>query len=75
MDADAMDGKHILVCGGREFTDCALVCKTLDGLLAASTLPPSDTVIIHSDALGADRLAGQWALPSCNRRLLRYTTR
>jgi hypothetical protein len=50
----------ILVCGGQDFTDYALLCRTLDGLFAASTLP-SDTVIIHGDALGADRLAGQWA--------------
>jgi hypothetical protein len=51
-----------LVCGGRDFTDYPLLCKTLDGLLAASTLPPSDTVIIHGDANGADRLASQWAV-------------
>jgi YspA, cpYpsA-related SLOG family len=51
-------GKRILVCGGREFTDYQLVCQTLDGLFPAS--PPSDTVIVHGDALGADRLADQW---------------
>jgi hypothetical protein len=58
---ECLTGKRILVCGGREFSDYPLVCKTLDGLLSASTLP-SDTVIIHGDAAGADRLADQWAV-------------
>jgi hypothetical protein len=53
-------GKRILVCGGRDFTDYRLLCKTLDGLFPAPMLPPNDTVIIHGDAAGADRLAGQW---------------
>jgi YspA, cpYpsA-related SLOG family len=51
-------GKRILVCGGRNFTDYRLLCKTLDGLFPAPMLPPHDTVVIHGDA---DRLAGQWA--------------
>jgi hypothetical protein len=54
-------GKRILVCGGRDFTDYRLLCKTLDGLFPAPMLPPNDTVIIHGDAAAADRLAGQWA--------------
>jgi YspA, cpYpsA-related SLOG family len=37
------------------------LCKTLDGLFPAPMLPPNNTVIIHGDAAGADRLAGQWA--------------
>ena len=48
--------KRILVCGGRDFTHCPLVCKTLDGLFP-STATERHTVIIHGDAPGADRLA------------------
>lgn len=59
---------RILVCGGRDFKDHSLVCRTLSGLFPPPTedmdtwLPPPDTVIIHGDAPGADRLADGWAI-------------
>jgi hypothetical protein len=45
----------VLVCGGRDFSDRALVTQTL------CALDPSPTLIIHGDAPGADRLADEWA--------------
>jgi hypothetical protein len=45
-----------LICGGRNFTDQAL----LDKALAALILHPHDAVIIHGDARGADRMGAQW---------------
>jgi SLOG family YspA-like protein len=49
----------IAVCGGRDFTDRQLIRKVL-----AEYLPPAgfdEPQIIHGDARGADRLAGQEA--------------
>lgn len=46
-----------LICGGRFFTDAAL----MDKALAALILGPLDAVIIHGAAKGADSLADQWA--------------
>ena len=43
----------VLVCGGRDFDDAALVEKTLDATEV--------TEIIEGGAKGADRLARQWA--------------
>jgi hypothetical protein len=43
---------RLLVCGPRGFRDFARLCAWLD-LLAP-------TVLIHGDAVGADRLAGRW---------------
>ena len=48
-------GNRILVCGGRDFTDYPLLCGTLDGLFPALVLRPSEKVIIHGEASGADR--------------------
>jgi len=47
----------VLVCGGRDFTDRALLFRTLDeidGVIKISR-------ILHGDSRGADRLAGLWA--------------
>ena len=44
---------RILVCGGRDFDDAALLERTLNNLHA--------TLIIHGGARGADRLSGMWA--------------
>lgn len=47
---------RLLVCGGRDFTDRALLHQVLDTL-------PSDFIdcIIHGAARGADTLAGEYA--------------
>lgn len=44
---------RVLVTGGREYQNQALVWKTLDGL--------GVTEILHGGARGADHLAGEWA--------------
>ena len=44
---------RVLVCGGRNYADWRLVCKTLDEL--------KPTVIIQGGATGADALADRWA--------------
>lgn len=48
---------RVLVCGGRNFTDCDLVYKTLDRLARTAQID----CIIKGDARGADRIAGAWA--------------
>jgi len=48
---------RLLVCGGRNYTDKAAVYAVLDKLRAKRPI----TVLIHGDAAGADRLAGEWA--------------
>jgi hypothetical protein len=48
---------RVLVCGGRDFTDRALLQATLDRLHHARVF----TVLIEGDARGADRMAGEWA--------------
>ena len=48
---------RVLVCGGRDFADQALLEATLDALHHARVF----TVVIEGDALGADRMAGEWA--------------
>ncbi|MGK0392582.1 MAG: hypothetical protein ACJA0B_000737 [Alcanivorax borkumensis] len=53
-----MDSKmRILVCGGRDFDNQALLARTLNRLHRDNTL----SLLIHGNASGADRLAGQWA--------------
>lgn len=47
----------VLVCGGREYADKKTMAKVLDAL----NLNGSIEIVIHGDAPGADRLAGQWA--------------
>jgi hypothetical protein len=48
---------RVLVCGGRDFTDRALLEATLERLHFARVF----TVLIEGDAQGADRMAGDWA--------------
>jgi len=50
-------GMRVLVCGGRDFDDRALLEATLDRLHHAHVF----TVLIEGDARGADRMAGEWA--------------
>lgn len=47
----------VLVCGGRDFRDWALLRKVLDDLHETSPI----TEIIEGGARGADALAGKWA--------------
>lgn len=51
------DRFYLLVCGGRDFEDQAVVDHHLDRYLAAHPA----LRIIHGAAPGADRLAGDWA--------------
>jgi hypothetical protein len=46
---------RVLVCGGRDFDDWAMLCTVLNAL------NPYPTVVIHGAARGADRMAGDWA--------------
>jgi len=48
---------RVLVCGGRQFTDTTLLNTKLDELHAQYRF----SVLIEGDAIGADRLAGEWA--------------
>lgn len=47
----------VLVCGGRDFDDRAMVWGMLDSLHAMRPI----TRIVHGDAKGADKLASDWA--------------
>lgn len=48
-------GRRVVVCGSRKFADPLKATATIVGRVAAL---PSDVVLIHGDAAGADRLAG-----------------
>jgi hypothetical protein len=48
---------RVLVCGGREFQDYAALRLLLDAQHEGEPI----TLLIHGDAMGADRLAGRWA--------------
>jgi len=48
---------RILVTGGRDFSDREFLFATLDRLHAQKHI----AVVIHGDARGTDRLAGDWA--------------
>lgn len=48
---------RVLVCGGRDFDDQALLDATLDRLHQVHVF----TVLIEGNARGADRMAGAWA--------------
>ena len=50
----------VLVTGGRDFTDRALVIQVLDQLHAEHVF----THLIHGDASGADRLCDDWCATS-----------
>lgn len=47
----------ILVCGGRDFQDRNFLFAVLDAFHSIRPI----TRIVHGDARGADRLAGEWA--------------
>lgn len=47
----------VLVCGGRDYDDCAFVWECLDRVADRVTI----TAIRHGAARGADSLADQWA--------------
>ena len=49
---------RLLVCGGRDVTDVDFVFRVLDRVRCKINQP---LLVIHGDARGADRLAGQWA--------------
>lgn len=49
--------KRVCVCGGRDYTNKARVFRCLDNALAIL----GDIELIHGDANGADKLAGEWA--------------
>jgi hypothetical protein len=56
---------RVLVCGGRDFDDYHKLANALDSALQLTDddwLAPSDTVIIHGGARGADALADRWAI-------------
>lgn len=48
---------RVLICGGRDFSDTALLYRTLDDLLRREGVD----CVIEGDARGADRIAGYWA--------------
>ena len=48
---------RVLVCGGRDFGDQAMLGHALDTLHKQQDI----SVIIEGDARGADRMAGHWA--------------
>jgi hypothetical protein len=48
---------RVLVCGGRDFADAEWMSRVLGAFHKALPIE----VIIHGDARGADRMAGQWA--------------
>jgi hypothetical protein len=48
---------RVLVCGGRDFDDVALMISALDRLHTERSF----TVVIHGNARGADKMADAWA--------------
>lgn len=51
---------HVIVCGGRNFSDRDLVWSTLDELRI--TIPHDALIIVHGGARGADSLAREWCI-------------
>ena len=54
----------VLVCGGRDYNNSDKLFEVLDmikEICDTNFLEPSEMIIIHGGARGADRLAGQWA--------------
>lgn len=54
-----MDKLRILVCGGRHFSDYALLEKTINGVIAESGR--EDIEIVSGHCIGADRLGELYA--------------
>lgn len=55
----------VLVCGGRDFSDRALLFTTMDRVLAKY---PDGLLVVHGSAKGADLLAEEW----CKARQVMY---
>lgn len=50
--------KRVLICGGRNFDDLSVMSAVMMGFWREHGYPAA---VIHGDAAGADRCAGQWA--------------
>lgn len=48
---------RVIICGGRDFSDQAVVFGTLERVHASRVI----TEVIHGDASGADKISGDWA--------------
>ena len=48
---------RLLITGGRDFADREMMWRVLDNLHQQHGF----TLLIHGDALGADRMSGEWA--------------
>lgn len=59
---------RVLVCGGRNFEKRSLLFAALDKIEKERG---NITVVIHGDARGADRMAGEWA-KSWGKRVLKF---
>lgn len=57
-DHKAYSGERWLICGGRGFTDAAMMERVLSELVVERGHPEC---VIHGNARGADTLAGAWA--------------
>lgn len=47
----------VIICGGRNFNDRALLFESLDSIHRSTPI----TIAVHGGASGADTLAGEWA--------------
>lgn len=56
-NAERLTGVKVIVCGGRDFNERDRLFVAMDDL----QLELGITMVIHGDARGADRLAGEWA--------------
>lgn len=54
---ERLTGVKVLVCGGRDFNERSRLFAAMDDLRVELGI----TMVIHGDARGADRLAGEWA--------------
>jgi hypothetical protein len=54
---DGEGGAVLLVCGGRQFRDRKRVFDELSGIHMAEGI----ACVVHGNAMGADRIAGEWA--------------
>ncbi len=52
---------RVLVCGSRDFTDRAAICRAMQAAKERERLQDRDMHVVHGDAPGADRLAGALA--------------
>lgn len=56
METTPVELKRYIVCGGRDFSDWQFMMEKLDSLLRIDW----NFVLVHGDARGADRMAGDW---------------